>query len=491
MMTSRTKLENNMSLRKVGATGAKWTATSSIVITTLQFVQLAVLARLLGPDAFGLMAMTMVVVGFGQLYADMGLGEAIIYHQDTTSEQLSSLYWLNIFAGIGIFFLVIVSIPLIVIFYGEPRLENLLYWTALVFLITPLGQQFQFLLQKNLRFKSLATIEMISAVIAATIAIVSALAGQGVYSLIWGLLSNSASKALMLLSIGLMAWRPHWHFSFMHIRTYISFGLYRMGGLSMNYISSRVDQLVIGSLLGSQILGYYNLAWNLVIQPISKINPIITRVAFPLFAKVQTDNERLKKGYFLVLKVLSTINFPLLFGLAAVSPLLIPKLFGEQWLPSIILVQILAFVAVFRSIGNPIGSLLLAKGRADLSFKWNMGILFISVPGVYLGCKFGGVTGVAFVLLGLQMFYFSLAYPLLIRKLVGTCLKNYIMSIASALILSLVMVLIITLFPLFIQQSQEALLITQILVGVLVYLVLNLIFERQQLQELKMLILGR
>jgi len=477
------------SLKKIGAKGAKWTTVSAAIVTILQMVQITILARILGPDAFGLMAMVMFVVGFAQLYADMGLGEAIIHYQDTTHKQLSSLYWLNIFAGIGVFFLVIISTPLVIAFYGEPRLGGLLYWAALVFIITPLGQQFQFLLQKNLRFQSLATIEIISAVMGTTIAIVSALAGQGVYSLIWGLLSNSASKALMLLNIGLMAWQPHWHFSFRDIRGYISFGLYRMGGLSINYINSRADQLIIGSLLGSQILGYYNLAWNLAIQPILKINPIITRIAFPLFAKIQTDNERLKRGYFMMLKVLSMINFPLLFGLAAVSPLLVLQLFGEQWLPSVILVQILALVAIFRSIVNPIGTLLLAKGRVDLSFKWSMGILSTSVPGVYLGCQFGGVTGVVFVLLGLQIFYFGLAYALLIRRLIGNCLKNYMMSIASALILSLVMAVIVALLPLFIEQSPKALLI-QILMGAMVYGGLYFVIEHRELRELKALFFG-
>ena len=142
-----------MSLKRQAAEGAYWTGTSSVVVTVLQFAQLAVLAWLLVPEDFGLMAMMMVVIGFAQAFADMGISNAIIHRQNTTDEHLSSLYWLNILAGIVLFFLLLAMVPAIVAFFAEPRLAELIPVTALIFLIAPFGQVFQALLQKNLRFR--------------------------------------------------------------------------------------------------------------------------------------------------------------------------------------------------------------------------------------------------------------------------------------------------------------------------------------------------
>ncbi len=478
-------------LKKQAVSGVKWTATSTVIITILQFVQLAVLARLLSPEAFGLMAMIMVVLGLAQAFADMGISNAIIYRQDTTREQLSSLYWLNILAGVIVFVLVLASTPLVVKFYGEPRLTELIQWAALIFLITPLGQQFQILLQKGLQFQILSIIEVTSISIGTLVAIGTAVMGQGVFSIIWGQLGGTLAKALMLVAVGWKRWLPGLRFKYGDIQGYLGFGLYQMGEKSVNYFIGRIDQLLIGVLGGAQALGYYNLAFNLVIQPISKINPIITRVSFPLFAKIQSDNEQLKHGYLSVLRFLSMVNFPLLLGLAVVAPILLPLVFGEQWLPAVLLVQILSFVALLRSNSNPVGSLLLAKGRADLGFKWNAMLLITQIPGIFLGAHFGGVLGVALALLTLQIIYSIFSYPVLIGTLLGPCLKEYIMNIAPAFGLSLLMALTVAIVPLIMNQSRELVLTTQILIGVLVYLSLNLIFRRQQLQEIKLIVLGR
>lgn len=478
-------------LKKQAASGVKWTTTSTAITTTLQFIQLAVLARLLSPEAFGLMAMIMVVLGLGQAYADMGISNAIIHRQDTTGEQLSSLYWLNIIAGVIVFILLLISTPLVVLFYGEPRLTELMPWAALVFIVTPLGQQFQILLQKELQFRILSIIELTAVIVGTTVAIVTAMMGQGVFSIIWGQLGKTLIKTLMLVGIGWKKWPPKLRFKYTDLHGYIGFGLYQMGEKSINYFIDKMDQIIVGALVGAQALGYYNLAFNLVIQPISKINPIITRVAFPLFAKVQSDNDRLKRGYLSILKLLSIVNFPLLFGLAVVAPTLVPLLFGEQWQPAIILIQILSFVALLRSNGNPIGSLYLAKGRADLGFKWNAMVFPTQMLGIFLGAYFGGVLGVALTLLALQITYSIFNYLVLIRTLLGPCLKEYITSIAPAFGLSLLMALTVAIVPLTIEQSQGVILTTQILIGVLVYLSLNFIFRWQQLQEIKLLVLGR
>jgi len=481
----------SISLKISASSGIKWISLSSVITSFLYIIEMGILAHLLSPEDFGLMAMIMVIIGFAQAYADMGISNAIIQRQDTTENQLSSLYWLNIFTGVMVCASVIAITPIIIEFYHEPRLKNLICWSALVFLITPLGQQFQILLQKNFKFFQLSIIETLATIVGVGIAIGCALNSFGVYSLILGRLSQQTVKMFMLVGSSWKKWRPSLHFSRTDLTGYLGFGLYQMGERSINYFNANLDQLLIGALVGAEALGHYNLAFNLVILPIAKINPILTRVAFPVFAKIQFDNNRLKRGYLLVIRVLSLINFPLLLGLAATAPIFIPVVFGNEWIPATKVVVILAFVALLRSTGNPLGSLLLAKGRADLGFKLNAVKLIVHIPGIYIGAHFGGMVGVAIMLLFLQILYSTLGDCLMVKIILGPCLREYLMSMIPAFILSAAMSIPVWLITILMSQPELHFLIFQIMVGVTIYLMMNLLFQRRKLHELKEMIFDR
>jgi O-antigen/teichoic acid export membrane protein len=369
-----------MSLKQKAAAGVKWTSISTIVSTILQYARLVVLARLLAPSDFGLMAMISIVLGFSEAFADMGISNAIIYRQDCTRNQLSSLYWINIIVGIIIYFIILTLSPLLVLFFKEPRLSGLLPWAAVLFLIVPFGQQFQVILQKELQFNKIAIIEIISAGIATFIAITSALLGQGVFSLIWGQLALSATKTLQLSHIGWVNYKPSLRLKREDTKGYINFGLYQMGDRVINQLTSSIDYMLIGRFLGSEILGIYRIAYELVITPLLRINPILARVAFPVFAKRQTDNAKLKSGYLEIIKLLVLVSFPLLVGLWVTAESLIKVVFSNKWVLSIPLISILVPVGMFKILSNPSGSIFMAKGRADIGFYWNLvysGVVFI------------------------------------------------------------------------------------------------------------------
>ena len=462
------------------------------VMTALRFITLAVLAHLLSPSDFGLMGMIMVVIGFAQAFADMGISNAIIHRQDATKDQLSSLYWLNILAGIIVFFVVCASAPLVVGFYHEPRLYHPLYLTAVIFLITPFGQQFQILMQKELRFNELAKIEIAAPIVNSAVAIVLAFSGFGVYSLIWGQLAGTTTKVLMLLRTGLRNWRPGFHFSRRDLRGYLSFGLFQMGERSINYLNSNLDYLLIGSMLGAKSLGYYTLAYNLIIRPSSLINPVITKVAFPVFSRMQNDTAKLKRGYLKVLQLLSTVNFPIMAGLAVVAPIAVPVIFGEKWLPSIILIQILAIVGLLRSTGSPVGSLMLAKGRADLGFKWNLALTVTQIPGLYVGAKLGGTVGVAIAFAILMCIYSVFNYIILIRTMLGPCLHEYITSMWPSLWMSAAMAVAVLFSGIFLQNMPDLLiLIIQVLCGMAIYMGLMMYSQKMLVVEIKNMVLNR
>jgi O-antigen/teichoic acid export membrane protein len=359
-------------------------------------------------------------------------------------------------------------------------------------LITPIGQQFQILLQKELKFNRLSIIEVIAALADFITAVFFAWNGSGGMALVLGQLGCAGCRAFCLAVQGWGNWAPSLHFSMRDLKGYVRFGLYQIGERTINYFNSNLDYLVIGRLLGAEPLGYYTLAYNLIIVPVIKINPIITRVAFPVFAKVQHDEARLKKGYLTVVQALSFINFPIFFGLLVTANLLVPVIFGQKWLPSIILVKILCGVGLLRSTGNPVGSLLLAKGHADWGFMWNLMLVATQVPGILMGAHYGGVVGVAVAYLILQMIYFVLNYLVLIRRLLGRCILEYLDSMWHALKYSAIMGLgVLTVGKVMTNQAANLTLSVQIVSGLVIYALLWLLFKREDIAEFKNLVFGR
>ncbi len=425
-------------LRKQAFSAIKWTSLSSFVTTALSIAQLAYLGRVLAPDDFGLMAMIMVVIGFAQAFADMGISNAIIHYQSEDRERLSSLYWLNILTGAAIFVLIAAVRPFIVSFYHEPRLDRLLLLASLVFLIMPIGQQSQVLLQRELLFNEIALAEILGSIAGFAVAVSLAHAGFGVVSLVLGQLVNTVVRTLVISFWGFRRWRPLLHFKRSDLKGYLGFGLYQMGERSINYLGGNLDKLLIGRLLGAQSLGFYNIAYQLMTKPIDIFNPIITRVAFPLFARVQHDNARLRSGFLDAIRIIAFVLFPLYTGMILLAKPFIIVLVGEKWSPAVSVFQVLCILGYFISLGNSLGSLLLAKGRADLGFFFNVFRIFLYGTAVWFGSRFGLLGIAAGLLLSTALVLFPAGFWLR-WKLVNLHTVEYINAFLPMLAASLFM----------------------------------------------------
>jgi len=473
------------SIELKAASGIRWTTLNTVSITVIQLVQLGIIGRILGPEAFGLMAMVMVVMESGGIFADVGLSSAIIQRKEQKKEELSTLYWFNIIIGFIVFSVVYLFTPVIAIGFRIAEIESLLPVTALSFLISPFGLQFQTLLRKYLRFDVIAKINIFSAITGMLTAIDCALNDYGVWSLVWGGLINVAVRTGLLIGWGWRAkWQPKLHFKWSDMHGYLAFGLYRVGAMVANQISSRADQILIGVLMGPVALGYYNIAFRLVMEPIQKINPILTSVAFPIFSIIQDDTARLKRGFFRMIRFLMSVNAPVLIGMAVVAPMAVPLLIGEKWLPSIPLVQILSFYALVRSLGNAGGSLIIAKGRANWTFYWNIALLLIIPAVVYFSSFKGEMVHIAFALVVMQVVLFFFHYRAFIRNLIGPCLPEYLYSLGFPIILAFAMGAVVFICSYFIQELPAAInLSAQISIGTIVYLALSWSFQRDLFSE--------
>lgn len=394
-----------MSLKAQALGGVKWTTLSMIVVTVTQLLQLMILARFLSPAEFGLMAIMMVVIGFSRAFMDMGISNAIIHRQQISHTQLSSLYWLNIFSGFVLFGIVILLAPFIAGFYEEPGLVEPLFWLSSVFIIVAIGNQYRILCQKELQFNLMAKVEMGAAVVSLAVAVILAVNGFGVYALVWGMLAQATVSSLAFLLIGLkIHHRPGLVYHHKELQGFYSFGLYQMGERSINYISAHIDKLLIGKFVGMEATGFYNMAWQLIIFPLSKINPVINKVAFPVYAKVQDDSEALNRYYTLTVRSLSLVTVPILAFLSLYSSDVVLVVFGEGWETTATLVALLGIIGILKALGNPGGAIILALGYANIGFWWNVFWATVVSLGILIALKIQPqVEIVPWVLLGLSL----------------------------------------------------------------------------------------
>lgn len=469
------------SLKKSAVHGAKWTGVSKVGTAGLQFVQLVILGHLLDPEDFGLMSMVMVVMGFAQAYMDMGISNALIHKQDSTRRQLSTLYWINIIAGIVLFVAINLSSPLIISFYKEPQLKGLIFLISFIFLVTPVGQQFYVLLEKQLRFRLLAIIELISYLSGVVASVLLALKGFGVYSLIWGYLVNVGLRTIFTSFIGFREFTPRLVFAFSGVRDYVSFGLYQMGGKTSNYLAKNVDYLLIGRYFGSDVLGAYTIAFQLILAPVQKINPILTRVAFPIFSKHQNDNHILRKGYFKLSEFLSFVSYPVLIFLAFTADILIPVLFGSGWGLTVSLLPVLVIVGLIRTLGNPVGSIYLAKGRADIGFYFDASIAVLNLVAFWIAAQYS-VYHVAITFALLNILYY-LAHRYVIDQLIESDWSQYISYLWKNIVIALVSGIVISVVQDFYFTSNILGVMGSVITMLGVYILIQYLFNKKYLKE--------
>lgn len=424
-----------MTLRRQAFSGIRWTTASSLIRAALQLLQIAILARLLDSADFGLMALVVAITAFMQIFSDMGVSSAIIHHQEISHRQLSSLYWLNVMSALGLAVILVLASPLIGGFYGDDRLITLIWISGAALVVVALGQQIRIVAEKKLQFVALARIEVSAAVLSLVAAVIIALLGGGVFALVGGVLANAIAMTILLWVFLAHGWRPLWCFNLQEIRHFLGFGAYMIGNNLATTFNSQVDILLGGRLLGAQAIGLYSLPRDFCLRLASVFNPIAIRVGIPVMSKAQNDIPLMRSVYLKMMRMTASVNFPLYLVLFAFAPEVSHIMFGPKWDDAIPLMRIFALWGLFRSIGNPVGILLIARGRADLSFKWNFGLLFLYPPIVWLGSLYG-TTGLSLSMLLAGLVLLPANWYWLVRVLTGARFGEYLMQISVPFVLA-------------------------------------------------------
>ncbi len=472
-----------MNLSQRTARGIAWKGSSNAAVGALNFLITAMLARFLHPSDFGLIGMITVTIGFVSLFADLGLGAAIIQKQELRMEQLSTLFFLNICAGLVLCAATFWGAGFIALFFGHGELTQFLRIISLAFVISSLGQTFNPLLQKELKFKSLFKIEIIGTVSYGIISIGLAIKGLGVWSFVYGSLIRALLQTILLWRAS--SFKPHFIIATKETRSVIHFSLYVFGDRLLNYFNRNLDNIMIGKFLGANALGYYSLAYSLMLMPISKIAHSVTAVLFPVFSLIQDDDTKMREGFLKILKYISLVTFPLMALLFAEAREFILAVYGRNWLPTIAVLQVLCFVGALQSVSTTAGPVQYAKGRSDLSFKFNCLAICVWGIGFYLGLRWGilGVAAVyALLSLALEPLFMEITLRLIHLKW-RVVLEQFAVPTLGATLIIIIAFGAKTFLRRWGGFSEMMIFISTALVSILAYALIVLMKERKSLLE--------
>ena len=439
----------------------------------IQVVISIILARLLLPEEFGLIAMLTIFMAIAQSFIDSGFGQALIQKQDVTHIDECSIFYFNILVGFLAAGLLCLAAPWIATFYNQPLLVPLTYALSLNLIINAFGLVQTTLLTKHIDFKTQLKVGLIAAIISGTIGVTMAYKGFGVWSLVVQSLSSNFFRTVLLWFFN--TWRPSLAFSFASLRGMFAFGSRLLASGLLDTVFRNIYLVVIGKLFSPASLGFYSRAKELQQLPVSNISSIISRVTFPVFSSVQNDKPRLKRGVRKALTMLVMINFPMMVGLAIVAKPLVLVLLTEKWLPCVPYLQLLCVAGMLYPLHVINLNVLIAQGRSDLFFRLEILKKILIVIAIAITYRWGIIAMIYGQMVTSCIAYFLNAYYT--GKMLDYPITEQIQDLIPNLALAGMMGLGVYALKYASISNQLALLSAQIMTGIVLYAALCYIFR--------------
>ena len=413
-----------MTTRSSAFAAIRWTSSAMIGRAVIALAQIVAMSRILDPADFKLVAIAVTIVNVGIVFTDMGISNALIRFRDITAEELVSLFWLNLIMGAAVTSIVAASSPVIAGFYGDSRLVPIVLLASSVFFITSLGQQQRALAEKGLRFDVLFRIDIASALAGFSLAVLMALAGFGAVSIVVGNVVNALGVSALSWVMLAEGFRPTATFKWTTAKRFVSFGSNVVAISVFNALAANGDVILGGRLIPGTAIGYYFQPRDLCMRIMFVVNPIVTRVSLPLLASVAHDQAKVRSVYLKAMNMTASVNFPIYAFLAVFSPEVVGIVLGPKWAASAPIMRILAIWCGVRSIGNPVGSLLLATGETRRAMVSALAVAVAVFAFVSFGARFG-TLGIPVALTALYALLIPAFWWALVRPTCGAGFVEY------------------------------------------------------------------
>lgn len=474
------------SIRKKTIKGIVWSFTELLSKQGIQLVVQIILARLLLPEHFGLIGMITIFISISISLVQSGMDQALIRETKPTQTDYSTVFYFNLFISVLIYIILFLGAPAISLFFNETQLIEIIRLLMVIVIINALGVIQRVILIRKVDFKTQTKISIIAGIISGLIAIIFALSGLGVWSLV------VLSLSMQIVEVGLLyinnQWLPSFTFSFSSFKRFFNFGykLLLSGLIDTTY--KNIYFVIIGKLYPAALLGYYTNASKLRDVSSQSITQAIQKVTYPVLSSIKEEEKRLANNYKKVIKMAGYIIFPFMLGVAATAPNFIPLLLGEQWIPSVIYFQLLCIAGMLYPIHAINLNILKVKGRSDLFLRLEIikkAILTLLITlSVLLNTGIEGLIGAAitnsYISLFINMYYSG--------KEISYNYVKQLNDLLPILLSAIIMAFLVYLSNYYLIGIYFIDLILQVIIGVLSYLILSLILRIDSFNEIIVLI---
>ena len=471
------------SLKKKAISGASWSFAGRIMQQGVQFIIGIILARLLLPEEYGLVAMALVFITVFYVFVDSGFSSAIVQRKEITNSDLSTVFYLNMGVSIIVFTILYFSAPLIADFYNESQLVNIVRVLSIIIILYALTIVQNSIIKRDVNFKLKTRIEIISQILSGVVAIYLAYKGYGVWVLIWKTLLNQVFVNLQLWIKN--NWFPSFEFSRSSFKELFSFSSKLLISGILDRVYQQIHRLVVGKFFPAAELGFYTRAEQFKDLPSQAVSNSLMSFLLPVFSKMQDEPERLKKAAQKVLKIVMFFNINALILIGILAEPIIQVLLGGKWLPTVPYLQLIVFVGVFYPMHAINVQILTALGRSDLFLKIEVIKKIVGIPPIILGIFVGikamiiGMIFSSILSLAINTFYTN--------KLIKFGLFEQLKSLYKSFVISIIF--IITLLPIVyfipISISQVVLLIGTSILAFFILIFMSKLMKMEEYYELK------
>jgi teichuronic acid exporter len=471
-----------MNMQQQFMSGLKWMAGAKFGGQIITWGITIIVMRLLSPEDYGLQAMASVFVAFLLMLSEIGLGLALIQKEELDEVKLRQAFGIVLVINTCLLVGLNLFSPAIAHFFGDPRLLPILRALSLQFPLIALSVIPNVLMQRKLRFRDSSLIELSTAIASSLLTLFLAYTNQGVWALIIGSLFGSVWRAVVVNLAAPFFRLPS--FSLLGMRELLSFGANASAARLLWFFFNQADVVIVGKLLGKEMLGLYAVAMHLASLPTQRVSSILYQVAFPVLSRFQSDKEKMGAYLLIVARTMSLFSFPLLWGISSTSHEIVILFLGPNWVGAILPLQLLSLMMPLRMLANFLPVATDALGRPDVALM-NVLVSSLIMPFAFLIASKWGIVGMAVA--------WITVYPVLLifntqrmLRVINISMSDLLQAIAPAVISSLGMYLMVWTARSLIGEGTSHLVrfLIMIFSGVLTYGGLSLLVNKKGCQEI-------
>lgn len=463
-------------LTELSLRAIKWSYLGVVARIVAQLGIQIVLARILGPEVFGIFAAASLVLGLGIVSIGLGLGSALVQKKEITANDIRFTFTWSVISGVGMAILTLLFASDIAAFFHDPRIADVLRGLVPVFIFISFSIVPQALLKRELTFKVIQGVEITSYLIGfLVVGMGCALMGAGVWSLVAAWVAQSASNTIILFVIRRHAMKPLLREKGPGLR---KFGSHVLFTNIVNLVIENLDNLLVGRLLGPTTLGLYSVAYTFVRTPTNHLVVTLQNVLFSASARAQDNQAGLQRAYLTVVSAISLVIIPVFAGVAAVPYTVIDGIFGHKWLAAAQVLMPLSLAMILHAIMAVTGPVLSGKGAPSAEFKVQFWVALVLIVALLIAARYS-IVAVAWAVFGVYALRLVLMVNALVRHVQLPPLA-FLLALRGGVIVGVPVVVVLLLADMSLRGlAPLAQLSLEILLAAAIYFLTIRVFQRQ------------